>query len=86
MKNSRYKSPWHVYIVECRDKTLYTGVTKDVAKRIKTHNAGTGCRYTRSRTPVTLRYTEGCHSRSAALKREAGIKRLERCEKLALMK
>jgi putative endonuclease len=64
---------WYVYIIECRDKTLYTGVTNDIPRRVKRHNAKDGCAYTRTRTPVKLVYQEPCPSYSSALKREAQI-------------
>lgn len=59
---------WLVYLLRCRDGSLYTGITNDLPKRLKTHAAGKASRYTRSRLPVTLAYTESQPSRSAALK------------------
>jgi putative endonuclease len=85
MNKTPHKNPWSVYIVECRDKTLYTGVAKDVAKRVQTHNTGIVCRYTRARKPVILKYTEVRPTYSAALKRESQIKKFDRQEKLALI-
>ncbi len=76
---------WWVYILECRDGTLYTGCTDDVPRRLAAHNAGRGAKYTRSRAPVTLRYREEHPDRSAALRREAAIKRLTRTEKQTLI-
>jgi predicted GIY-YIG superfamily endonuclease len=67
---------WHVYIVRCADDSLYTGVAKNLDTRIAQHNAGGGAKYTRSRLPVELVYTESAPDRSAAQKREAQIKRL----------
>ena len=64
------ESPWFVYILECRDGSLYTGITNDIERRLQQHNDGTGARYTRSRRPVRLRYHEICENRSAALLRE----------------
>lgn len=78
--------PWYVYIIRCRDHSLYTGVTNDLQRRINAHNAGDGGRYTRSRGPVTLIHSEEHPTRSAAQKREAGIKGLTRKEKLQLCK
>ena len=75
---------WIVYILECADGSLYTGITNDLEKRLAAHNAGEGAKYTRSRTPVVGRYQEKCADKSAALKREIEIKRLSRAEKLAL--
>lgn len=76
--------PHYVYILECADKTLYTGYTTDVAERIATHNDGDGAKYTRGRTPVTLRYVEVWPDRSAAQSREYEIKQLSRKAKQAL--
>ena len=76
---------WFVYIVRCRDGSLYTGISNDVARRLTAHNRGTGARYTRSRGPVTLVHLERRRSRSAALRREAAIKALGRADKLALL-
>ncbi|MCX5787825.1 MAG: GIY-YIG nuclease family protein [Elusimicrobia bacterium] len=67
---------WAVYVVRCRDGSLYTGITKDVKARVAKHNAGKGGAYTRSRKPVRLRYKETGFTRSQALVREAEIKRL----------
>jgi putative endonuclease len=75
---------WFVYVVRCRDGSLYTGVSVDVEARVAAHNAGRGARYTRSRMPVTLVHTEGKRSRSTAQRREAAIKALPRTAKLAL--
>lgn len=77
--------PFFVYIVECADKTLYTGWTTDVARRLKTHNAGRGAKYTRDRGPVRLVYVEEVVDRSTAQKREHAIKRMKRAEKLKLI-
>ncbi|MBQ9839179.1 MAG: GIY-YIG nuclease family protein [Oscillospiraceae bacterium] len=72
---------WHIYIVRCRDGTLYTGITDDLAKRMVAHNAGKGAKYTRGRGPVTLVYSEQAESHSQALRREYRIKQLSRVEK-----
>ncbi len=77
---------WQVYIVRCRDGTLYTGCTNDLAKRIAAHNEGKGAKYTRSRRPVEMVYNEAAADRNAALRREAAIKKLRRCDKLALLR
>lgn len=77
---------WIVYIVKCSDGTLYTGITTDVARRIKEHNAKLGAQYTKSRGPVKLVYKEKCATRSDALKREFQIKSWTRSEKLAFIK
>ena len=75
----------YVYIVQCRDGSLYTGWITDVEKRVAAHNAGTGAKYTKSRHPVTLVYFEALDSKSEAMKREAAIKKLTRSEKLELI-
>lgn len=75
----------YVYIVQCRDKSLYTGYTTDLKKRIQAHNAGKGAKYTRGRGPVTLVYWEECENKSLALSREAKIKKLPRNKKLELV-
>ena len=76
----------YVYILECADGTLYTGWTTDVQKRVRTHNAGKGAKYTRPRRPVKLVYTENFESKSDALRREYQIKQLSRAQKLLLIK
>lgn len=78
--------PWVVYILECRDGSLYTGITNDIVRRINQHNEGTGARYTRSRRPVRLRYQELCEDRSAALIRECSLRLLSRKEKEELIR
>lgn len=77
---------WYLYIVECRDGTLYTGITDDIPRRIERHNSGKGAKYTRSRGPVQLRYQEECGSRSDASKREYEVHHMTRQEKLELIK
>jgi putative endonuclease len=76
---------WYVYLVRCRDGSLYAGCTNDLPSRLAKHDAGRGARYTRSRRPVTLVYWVGVWGRSHALSREAGLKRLSRSEKLELV-
>ncbi len=75
----------YVYLVRCRDESLYCGYTTDVEKRVQTHNRGEGAKYTKSRLPVTLVYYEELPSKSEALKREYAIKQLTRKQKLALI-
>ena len=74
-----------VYILRCGDGTLYTGCTNDLPRRLQAHQSGRGAKYTRSRLPVELVYQEAVPDRSAALRREAAIKRLYRRRKLALI-
>ena len=75
---------WYLYILRCKDGTLYTGITTDVEKRLEAHQSGKGAKYTRGRGPLELAYTEELPDKSAALKREIAIKRLSRPEKLKL--
>lgn len=75
-----------VYMLECRDGSLYTGWTVDLEARLAAHNNGVGARYTRSRRPVRLVYWETVADRSAALRREAALRRLPRAAKWALAK
>jgi putative endonuclease len=76
---------WFVYLVRCRDGSLYTGISTDVQARVAVHNDGRGARYTRSRRPVTLVYVEPRRFRSTALRREAAIKALPRAAKWSLI-
>ena len=78
---------YYVYILECADKTLYTGYTTDLRKRVKNHNESkVGAKYTKARRPVALKYSEKLPTLSEALKREFEIKKLTRKEKLDLIK
>lgn len=77
---------WYVYMVRCADDTLYTGIARDVVRRIGEHNGGRqGARYTRARRPVSLVYQERCTGRAQATRRELEIKRLSRLEKERLL-
>ncbi len=77
-------SDWIVYILECADQTLYTGITNDLDHRIQEHENGRGAKYTRGRAPFKLLYSESHPSRSQALKREAKITSFDRATKLQL--
>jgi putative endonuclease len=79
-------SQWQVYMLECADGSLYTGVATDVLRRLRQHNGELvgGARYTSSRRPVRLVWSEACADRTTAQIREAEIKKLERGEKLKL--
>lgn len=79
------KNIYSVYIVECADNTLYTGISNDVKKRVATHNLGKGAKYTRARRPVVLKFSKRIGDKSAALKEEAKIKKLSRKQKLKLL-
>jgi len=78
---------WNVYMVRCADGSLYTGIARDVARRVEEHNTNNAlaANYTRSRRPVTLVYSEAVATRSAAGRREYQIKQLKRQEKEALL-
>lgn len=74
-----------VYILKCKDGSLYTGWTNDIEARVKAHNEDRGAKYTRGRGPVELVYVEQAENRSAAMKREYAIKILSHSDKLALI-
>lgn len=76
---------WFVYVLRCRDESLYTGITNDLPRRLVAHAAGRASKYTRSRLPVRIAYQERQPTKSLALKREAAIKRMPRRAKLALV-
>ena len=76
---------WWVYLLRCRDGTLYTGITTDLARRLAQHNAGTASKYTRSRRPVAMVYREAAKNHGTALRREHAIKKLSRAAKDALV-
>lgn len=75
---------WYVYIIECKDNSLYTGITNNLSKRLEVHNSGKGAKYTKTRLPVKLVYKEIYRTKEESLKREREIKKLKRKEKLAL--
>lgn len=76
---------WYLYILQCGDGTLYTGITTDVEKRLEAHRSGKGAKYTRGRAPLELLYREPCGTHSDALKRELEVKHLTREEKRMLI-
>lgn len=79
------KAKKYVYIVECADGTLYTGWTNDLKKRLSAHNSGAASKYTRSRTPVRMVYSEEFETREEAMSREVRIKSLTRAQKIELI-
>lgn len=79
------KETWFLYILECRDGSLYTGVTNNLDRRFKMHQGGRASRFTRTRLPVKLRYHEPCGSRTQALVRECAVKSLPRIKKIELI-
>jgi putative endonuclease len=78
-------SCWYVYILECQDDTLYTGITTNLNRRLKEHKAGKGSSYTASRGVKDIVYTEKADDRSQATQREVAIKQLSRKEKEGLV-
>jgi putative endonuclease len=77
---------WQVYILECADGTLYTGITTDLKRRLTEHNdSASGAKFTKTRRPVKLVYSKACTDRSGASKEENRIKKLSRAEKLELL-
>jgi len=84
-RNDTLVDHWAVYILRCSDGTLYTGIAKDLTKRLAQHNAGKASKYTRSRLPVELEYQEFQRDQSSALKRELAIKALSRQAKESLI-
>lgn len=76
---------WYVYMLSCRDGTLYTGITDDLERRLERHNTGKGAKYIRGRAPVTLVYHETLETKGEALRREHALKQLKRSEKLSLI-
>ncbi len=76
---------WHVYVLKLKDGSLYTGIARDVERRLEAHNAGKGSKAVRSRRPAKVVYTQAFRTMSAALKREAEIKGWKRADKLALV-
>jgi putative endonuclease len=77
---------WIVYLLRCRDGSLYAGITNDLPRRLARHRAGTASAYTRARRPLRLVYQERQPDRGAALRREAALRRLSRAGKLALVR
>lgn len=84
-RGNAMESVWYLYILRCKDDTLYTGITTDVEKRLEAHRCGKGAKYTRGRGPLELVYREACGTHSDALKREYQIKALSRQEKELLI-
>jgi putative endonuclease len=80
------ENPWFVYMVRCSDGSFYTGIAKDLEKRVKKHNSGKGAVFTRGRRPVSLVYRERQANQSSALKRERQIKKWKRPNKEKLIR
>jgi len=75
------EKPWYVYILRCKDGSLYTGITDDVKKRLAAHRSGKGAKYTKGRGPLTLHYVEVCETKGDALRRELAIKAMNPVKK-----
>lgn len=75
---------WYVYLLECSDGSLYCGITNDINRRVDTHKKGKGAKYTKTRLPVKIFYTESVSNKSEAAKREYQIKKMSRENKLKL--
>ena len=86
VSQDKQQKQWLLYMVRCADDSLYTGITNDLQRRIEEHNSNRkSAKYTRSRQPVTLVYQEECSSRSAALKREIAVKKMDKQQKERLI-
>src|SRR5262245_34685931 len=86
MRKDRGAGHWIVYMLECADNTLYTGITNDLARRLAEQSAGKGARYTKGGGPFRLVYRETCEGRAEASRRETAIKLLARANKLRVMR
>ena len=75
---------WVVYMLECADKSLYTGITTNLERRLAEHAAGKGAKYTRERGPFRLVYSETCTDRAEATRRETAIKLMDKAQKRLL--
>lgn len=76
---------WYLYIVEAKDKSLYTGITKNINRRLRQHNRGVGAKSLLGKRPVKLKYSEQFDNQSSAMKREREIKGWNRSKKLDLI-
>jgi len=79
------KMNWLVYMLECSDNSIYTGITNNLEERLKTHQSGNGAKYLRGRLPIKLVYKENLINRSEATKREIYIKKMSKKEKKNLI-
>lgn len=77
--------PWYVYVLRCKDGSLYTGITDNVKRRLAAHRSGKGAKYTKGRGPLTLHYMEECENKSVALRRELAIKAMALSDKRAMV-
>src|SRR3989338_7254771 len=84
-RGKRRSGRWHLYILKCSDRSLYTGITKDIERRFKMHLEGKAARYTRTRRPLEMVYQETYKTRTEALTRECAVKALPKAKKLTLI-
>jgi len=84
-KRKAGKVPWYLYILECGDGSLYTGISNNVEKRFGRHCAGKGAKYTRAHQPVKIVYVERCGGQGKAMQREREVKRFPKKKKLKLI-
>jgi len=85
VQRNKFNTMYFLYILQCKDSSLYTGITKDLEKRLKKHNNGKGSKYVRSRVPFKLVYTEEFSNKMEAMKREWKVKQLSKLEKEKLI-
>jgi putative endonuclease len=78
-------TPYYFYLLKCSDDSIYAGISIDLEKRLNSHNSGKGAKYTRSRLPVEIVYSEQLENKSTALKREIEVKKWSRVKKLKLI-
>lgn len=86
MQEKKKPSKWVLYILLCKDGSYYTGITNNLEKRLAAHNCGKGAKYTRSRAPLYVVYTEEIKTKSLALKKELKIKKMKRIDKEKLIR
>ena len=84
-RSKKASGKWFLYILKCLDGTFYTGITNDLERRLKMHQAGKASKYTRTRRPVEMLYSEKCGDRSSALIRECEVKDWPRVKKEKLI-
>lgn len=84
-KDKKEIKPWFVYLIQCSDQTIYTGITPDVNARIDKHNSGKGAKYTKNRIPVVLLHAIECPNHSLAASLEYKIKKFSRSQKLEII-
>jgi len=84
-KKLKEEKPWYVYIIKCKDGSLYTGITTNIERRLSEHGTKKGAKYTRNKGPFEILYTSKYNNRSEATKEECRIKKLKRIDKISLI-